>query len=386
MSDRRVVIIGAGVAGLSCAVQLAELGETHVTVLEQDHVAAASSSLSVGMFTRNYIDPLDIGLRVWSHQFIERLERDHQLPVKRIGYLRLARNDKAMEVLTEASARQQSLGVTDTSVLGADQIAHRFPHLSMDDRVGGVFVAGDGYLDGAVLSNVYLGLAVAAGVKYQGRSEVRGIDTAGSGFVVHTSRGAVEADVVVNAAGSWANRVANMVGDDLGILPQRHQAAVLRLAQPLGYVMPNVMDYVPGVDEAGAYIRYESDLQLVAGVHTNEVEDGANDDPNHFDEHGDQAFIEQLADGLDGLLLGAGDFGIETTWAGLYPMSPDGQMLLGPTHIEGVYACAGLGGIGIHVSPAAGRLVAESIVHGDFRLTSGAERLRANRATFVDQP
>jgi sarcosine oxidase subunit beta len=385
MSDRRVVIIGAGVGGLSCAVQLAELGEADITVLEQSHVAAASSSLSVGMFTRNYIDPLDIGLRLWSHQFIARLERDHQLPVKRIGYLRIARSTKAMEVLTAASQTQRSLGVTDTSVLDADQIAHRFPHLSMDDRVGGVFVADDGYLDGTVLSNVYLQLAVDAGVRYQGRSEVTGIDTAGSGFVVHTARGDVEADVVVNAAGSWANRVAKMVGDDLGILPQRHQAAVLRLSQPLGYVMPNVMDYVPGVDEAGAYLRHESDFQLVAGVHTNEVERGANDDPDHFDERGDQAFIEQLADGLDRLLLGAGDVGIETTWAGLYPMSPDGQMLLGPTRVEGMYACAGLGGIGIHVSPAAGRLVAESIVHGDFSLVPGAERLLANRAIFVDQ-
>ena len=63
----------------------------------------------------------------------------------------------------------------------------------------------------------------------------------GSGRTAATS----SATSSVNAAGGWAGRVGDLLGAPVTILPQRHQALIAHLPEPLGYVMPSVMDYVP---------------------------------------------------------------------------------------------------------------------------------------------
>lgn len=377
--DQRVVVIGAGVAGLSVAAHLTELGCTEVVVLDSVHVGAGSSSLSVGMFTRSYSEQLDIELRAWSHDYLAHLERTEGLPLRRIGFLRLARDEAALARLSEGVRLQRSLGVDDSRILRPDQIRALFPDLLVDDLAGAMFLEEDGYLDGAVLCGVYQQLATRRGARVVGRSQVQSVERTSAGFVVRTGRGSYDADCVVNAAGPWANQVADLLDAPLGLIPQRHDAAVLRCARPPENIVPNVMDYVPGSAADGVYFRHEGERQLVAGIHSNDVHAGGADEPGQ-ELRPASDFVDELAELLSVRLGYVDDVSVEATWSGLYPMSPDGLPLLGPTAQPGVYACAGLGGVGINLSPVAGRLVAESIVLGEFRAVSGSDRLRASRA------
>lgn len=379
MSDQRVVVIGAGVAGLSCAHQLAAMGCTNVVVLDQSHVAAGSSSLSVGMFTRSYFDPLSIEMRMWSHDYFSFLERTEGLRLRRNGFLRLAHTDEALATLSAGVELQHRMGVRDSQLLDPDQMRGRFQDLLVDDLRGAMYVADDGYLDGAVLCGTYQQLAQRDGVRILSQAKVNAIDVRASSFSVQTGRGHFEADVVVNAAGAWANRIAEMLNAPLGIVPQRHQAVVLRGAHPLPYVMPNVMDYVPGDAREGVYFRHESDAQLVAGIHSNDVHEGELEDPDSFARGGDDGFLETLGHLLARRLANVDDLAVESAWSGLYPMSGDGLPILGEMTSDGVYACAGLGGVGINLSPVAGRLVAEAIVLGSPRSLSDPSRVLASR-------
>ena len=84
-----VVVVGAGALGLCTAWHLTDRGVTDVTVIERDHVAGASSGLSVGIIETQYLDPLAIEIRVESMRFFTGLERSGALAITRNGYLRL---------------------------------------------------------------------------------------------------------------------------------------------------------------------------------------------------------------------------------------------------------------------------------------------------------
>jgi sarcosine oxidase, subunit beta len=144
-----VAIIGGGAVGLSVAWHIVERGITDVVVLEAgDAVASGSSSRSAGFIESQYVDALDIELRARSMHVFRRLQRDHELEIKKIGYLRLAPDDATLERF-EASARlQHELGIDDAELLDAERVCQLVPWLRPDGLVGGLWGPRDGRIDG----------------------------------------------------------------------------------------------------------------------------------------------------------------------------------------------------------------------------------------------
>ena len=71
--------------------------------------------------------------------------------------------------------------------------------------------------------------------------------------------------------------------------------AIGRFARPLDYVVPMVMDYMPGSGEEGLYFRHEGHDQLVAGLHTNDLLDVPNENPDDYVRTADESFVEDVA-------------------------------------------------------------------------------------------
>ena len=69
------------------------------------------------------------------------------------------------------------------------------------------------------------------------------------------------------ASGAWAGRVADLFGQPLPVLPERHEAVTIRLPEPLAYVMPMVMDLVYGGGGTGLNFRHDRPGQLVTEIH-----------------------------------------------------------------------------------------------------------------------
>jgi len=80
-----VCVVGAGAVGLASALALARRGASAVRVIEAHHPASGSSGLSVGIVETQYLDPLDIELRVVSMRIFDRLEHEHGLRIVRNG-------------------------------------------------------------------------------------------------------------------------------------------------------------------------------------------------------------------------------------------------------------------------------------------------------------
>ena len=114
MAGLSVAVIGGGAVGLSAAWHLVENGVTDVTVLEAgDDVAAGSSSRSAGFIETQYVDRLDIELRARSMHTFRRLQRDHGLEIKEIGYLRLAPDEETLAAFEDSARIQREFGRLD---------------------------------------------------------------------------------------------------------------------------------------------------------------------------------------------------------------------------------------------------------------------------------
>ena len=358
----KVVVVGAGALGLCTAFQLTELGVTDVTVLERGQVAGASSGLSVGIVETQYLDPLAIEIRVRSMEFFARLEAEHGLRITRNGYVRLARSDADLDAFARSVEVQREFGVLDARVLDRDELRSVVPDLECDDLAGGLFGPSDGYVDGHLYCTLLADLLRARGVRIRTGTEL--IDVAD-----------FECDVVVNAAGAWAARVGELLGAPAQIIPQRHQALVAHLPRELDYLMPSVMDYIPSSGELGLYFRHESRSSLIAGLHTEEpLHDVV--DPDDFGRSGEHEFMDEVALRLAHRLPSLSGARLAGMWAGLYPMSPHGEPVVGPyPQRQSVVACLGAGGSGLQSSPALGRAAAEWIVYGESRTIPLASRL-----------
>lgn len=252
--------------------------------------------------------------------------------------------------------------------------------MEVSDLAGGLFGPSDGYVDGHVYCTVLAEWLVQRGVAVLAGTAAESHERTASGHRLTTSKGTFESDYVVNAAGGWAGRVGELLGTPVPILPQRHQALVADLGRELHYVMPSVMDYIPASGSLGLYFRHEGPRRLVAGLHT---EDILRDvvDPDDGGRHDAQEFTEQVAERFAHRLPGLGDAGLGDVWAGIYPMSPDGQPIVGPEPAcETIVTVAGAGGSGVQSSPALGAVAADWILHGEPRTLPAAAALRPGRA------
>jgi sarcosine oxidase subunit beta len=390
MSAPAIVVVGAGASGLSTALSLAERGAENVTVIDRGHVAAGSSALSAGVFTRQYTEPLDIELRQECYLRFCDLERQNGLKLRRNGFIRLAHDAATMASFVTAAECQRELGVTDSRAVDADELSRLIPDMRCADLEGALYGPSDGYLDGQQLCMVYAERAAALGVRVLAYHELLGRERGQRGaHRLITSRDPLECDVVVNAAGAWAWHVGGILEAPVEVAAERHQACVMGLARELPYLLPTVMDYSPGSGRLGLYLRPEGEAQhqVIVGLHTNERLAEPESDPDAFHTGVDAAFVDEIVPLLLERMPGFADAGLQSGWAGLYPNAADDQFIIGPCPgADGVFAACGVNGIGVYMSPVVGRLAAEWILDGSPRGPAGVERFDARRSQATAPP
>ncbi|MHB8629452.1 MAG: NAD(P)/FAD-dependent oxidoreductase [Aggregatilineales bacterium] len=379
VSPPSVVVVGAGAVGLSAALNLLELGVTNVVVIDAADVGGGSSSLSVGVIETQYLDPLDIDMRVWSMRFFNVLERDHGLQIVRNGYLRLARTDDQIHAFADSASYQRDLGVVDAQVVDADGLLRVVPDLEVNDLVGGLYGPSDGYIDGHAYCQLLAKLVRELGGRVVVNARLTGVRAARTGtYHLTTTMGEFTCEFIVNAAGAWAHRVGQLLELDTPVLPQRHHVVMIKLPRTLSYMMPEVMDYVPGSGLWGLYFRHETFDLLLGGLQTEEPLEPSVD-PDSYDRSIDFAYLGDLSERLHHRLPRLSGATVGRGWTGLYPTSPDGLPQVGPTDRSKIIAACGVGGVGIQLSPIVGRLVAEWIVLGRVRTVEDAVRLTPRR-------
>lgn len=372
MSKPTIAVIGAGVAGLSAALKAAELG-AEVTVIERAHPAAGSSGLSAGIFNINSTEPLQVEVRVQTRNRLDTFERENGLHLARIGYLRLARDERHVDLFKEVIAIQEELGAEPSELVDPQRIEEIVPHLRTDDVVAGIYNPLDGHMDGPLLCSVLAEQAEAQGATVLHRTSVVGHEVlAGGNRRLLTTAEPVEVNIVINAAGPWAMEVGEILGAPLPLVNQLHEVIKVKLPAAVDYTVPMIQEYIPGEEEA-CYFRQDGPDSLIAGMHTYAALHKLDTaDPDSYQKSVTWETWEAVAQHVNNRLRVDG-LGFETGWTGLYPISADGEYVIGPYEADStVIACGGFGGQGLTAGVSVGPLAAEWAILGEPRSLPGA--------------
>ncbi|MGE0744269.1 MAG: NAD(P)/FAD-dependent oxidoreductase [Rhodospirillales bacterium] len=362
-----VVIAGGAIMGASVAYFLASdpAFDGRIVVVERDpSFGRAATTRSWGGIRQQFSTPENVAMSLYGAAFLRAVPALLSTPdapadaaLVEPGYLFLASAD-GLAVLDENHRLQAAAGA---QVLRLDRagLATRFPWLSLDGIAGGALgVAGEGWFDPHAVLAALRRKGRALGVAYR-TDAVVGVERAGGRVtgVQLAGGGAIACPTLVNAAGPWAGALAAMAGCDLPVGPRKRSTFVFDCRTPPG---PTPLT----IDPTGVAFRPEGAHYLAI------VSPPADADPDTEDLEPDHAlFDETIWPALAARVPAFAAIKVVGAWAGLYDYNVvDQNAIIGPhPGLEGFLLCNGFSGHGVQQAPAAGRAVAELIVHGRFR-------------------
>jgi glycine/D-amino acid oxidase-like deaminating enzyme len=364
-----VLIAGGAVMGSSVAMFLKRLAPAcTVAVVEPDDVYEFASTLRAsGGARRLFSCPENIAMSNFSLGFISAVP---DVGWKKGGYLFIV-PPEGVDALRANYETQRQHGVR-VELLDRPGLQARFPSMQTADLAAGAHSLDDGWCDPHSLLQWLRRQARSLGVEYL-RDKVVGFEHHNACVrKAHLESGAViAADYFVNAAGAWSKQVCAMIGMPLPVEPLRRFEHY--------FETPNSIEPLPYVKDL-ARLAFRPEGGGYSGGLVN------SDEPRGFNFDVDHHYFENVVwPALAHRFPAFEACRCRRTWSGLYEQSElDGNPVIGnwPGHADNFFVVSGFSGHGMMHAPAAGRAIAELIVHQRFETIDlsrlGYARVAAN--------
>ena len=356
----RAVIIGGGVVGCSIAYHLGKLGWTDVVLLERKQLTCGTTWHAAGLIAQLRATQNMTRLAKYSQELYFGLEEETGVATgfKRNGSITVALTDERMEELRRSAAMARAFGVEIDEISPSD-IRSRYPGLTVDDAVGGVWLPKDGQADPVNITQ-----ALAKGARNYGAKIIQGVkvtdihQTDGRVTGVMTDQGPIEADYVVNAGGMWAREIGAMAGVAVPLHACEHFYIVTEGIDGLTSNLP-----VLRVPDECAYYKEDAGKILLGAFEPNSKPwgmDGIPEDfefdslPEDFDHF--EPILERAVERFPVLA----EAGIQTFFNGPESFTPDDRYILGEApELQNFFVAAGFNSVGIQSGGGAGMVLAE---------------------------
>ena len=376
-STARVVIIGGGAVGASALYHLAKAGWTDCTLLEKNELTAGSTWHAAGNVPTFSSSWSIMNMQRYSTELYRDLGNEVGYPINYhvTGSIRLAHTKERMREFKRACGMGRYQGM-DIEIIDCDEIKRKYPFIETHDLAGALFDPCDGDIDPAQLTQ-----ALAKGARDLGAAVVRfapvvGISRNGSGWRVHTPKGDIDCEIVVNAAGYYAQRVGELFkpfgGRTVPMATMSHQYLITDEIPELAEWSREAERKLPLLRDVDTsyYLRQEKFGLNLGPYERNCRAHWADSDDPFPEDFSFQLFADDL-DRLDWYVEDAmarvpllGKAGISKVINGPIPYAPDGNPLIGP--MPGVpnafEACVFT--FGIAQAGGAGKVLAEWVVKG----------------------
>jgi len=339
-----VAIVGAGIAGASLAAAIG--ARVRVLLLEAEaHPGYHATGRSAAFWSETYGGPAIQPLTTASGPALAPY-------LQPLGSLHIGRAADAPAIdafLAEFAGSGVSLDRVDPAAL--------VPGLRPDWTLG-VLEPSCAYIDVARLHADALAAARRSGTTLVTDAGLQAATRTNGRWHIDTPAGRFEADILVDAAGAWADAIATRAGArPLGIRAYRRTVAQLRTDPCAPAGLPMVADI------AGRfYFKPEAGGRLWLSPHDETLTDPCDAAPEELD-------VALAIDRFEGAVDWRVE-AVERRWAGLRSFAPDRRPVYGfAPDTPGFFWCAGQGGFGIQTAPAAAALAAalllgEGVPHG----------------------
>jgi len=219
MEEVEVLIIGAGIVGLSIAERLSKKYDFMIVTEKEDSFGRHTSSRNSEVIHSGLYYPKDslkATLCVRGNDMLYDFLENNEIAHKRCGKLVIAAKEEELPILKELFGKGTKNGVKGLEIISAEKAKEMEP---LFNSVGALWVPSTGIMDTHSVMKKLEFMTEENGAMISYNTEVVGIEKVGDGYVVTFSDGfKVKSPIVINSAGLWADKVAEMVGLD----PEEH--------------------------------------------------------------------------------------------------------------------------------------------------------------------
>ncbi|NRP13496.1 MULTISPECIES: FAD-dependent oxidoreductase [unclassified Aliiroseovarius] len=373
----RVVIIGGGVVGASTLYHLGLKGWTDCVLLEKNELTAGSTWHAAGNVPTFSTSWAIMNMQRYSTELYARLgeEVDYPMNYHQTGSIRLAHTKERMQEFERACSMGRYQGI-EMEIWTPEQAKERYPFLEIHDLAGVLWDPSDGDIDPAQVTQ-----ALAKGARDMGQKILRFTPATGvtqkedKTWIVHTEKGDIDCDYVVNAAGYYAQRVGEMFkpygGRTVPMMVMEHQYLLTEQIPEIeahtkqtGKKLPLIRDV-----DVSYYLRQEKHGYNLGPYEPNCKAHWLGEDkmPEDFSFQLWQQDLDRIEDIVVDAMARVPlmeSSGVSSVINGPIPYAPDGLPLMGPMPgVENAFeACVFT--FGIAQGGGAGKVMAEWIVDG----------------------
>ena len=358
-----VIVIGSGSIGVPAALSLSAAGFRVLVLDGSASVGQGSNKRAIGGVRATHSDLAKIRLCLRSIDIFKNWQDNYGDDIEWVegGYCFVAYSQEVKKSLKDLLVKQKSMGL-NIDWVDSKTLLDAVPGLNPTGLLGGTLSPEDGNCSPLLALHAFYSRASSLGAAFHYDEPVIGLDIQ-SGKIrgVLTSKGSYSAETVINAAGAWAHQVGALAGLDIQVRPDSHEAGITEAVAP--FMKPMVVDTRPGPGSSNFYFYQHKTGQVIFCITPS---------PNiwGFDVAETSVFLPQVSKRMIEVMPKLQNIRVRRTWRGLYPMTPDGNPLIGKSReIAGFINAVGMCGQGFMLGPGVGelltRLVADQLTAED---------------------
>jgi sarcosine oxidase subunit beta len=354
------IIIGAGSVGLPTAYFMTFEGWKVLVVDSEAAPGQGQNKQAIGGVRATHSDPAKITLCLESLEIFSNWEKKHGTDIGWVpgGYCFPVFRATEEKILKGILPVQKSYGL-DIDWHDAPYIKKLIPGINEKGLRGGTHSPGDGQVSPLKAAAAFWKESRDRGCEYRFNEPVTDLIVRGGKIKgIKTAKGTYHSDVVVNAAGAYAREIGLMAGIEIPVVPDSHEAGI---SAPMErFFDPLIVDIRPGPEgrtknfyfgqnDRGQVIFCYTPITPILGTNMSCTSE----------------FMPVIARRLIDLIPRLRNMLIRRVWRGLYPMTPDGIIILDRVReIEGFYLEVGMCGQGFMLGPGVGLAMSNLIIHG----------------------
>ena len=353
MTSADVLVIGGGLHGSSAALHLARRGLKPL-VLEKDHVGRHASGVNAGGVRRLGRDLAEIPLSVASMELWHRIRDlvDDDCGFESHGQVKVAENEGELEQLRTRVAKVRALGFDHEELVDQAELRSLVPAIA-DHCIGALVCRADGAALPYRTVLAFKRKAESLGARFVEEAPAGRIERLGRIWRVEAGGTRYEAPVLVNAAGAWADRVAQQLGDKVPVEPI---APMLMITAPMA---PFLKPVIGATGRTLSFKQFPNGTVLIGGGHRGRL------DRDHNRTELDFSKLAVSARTVWDLFPVMRQAEIVRCWAGIEARMPDDIPVIGPSAAsEDAYHAFGFSAHGFQLGPIVGAIIAELVTGG----------------------
>ena len=365
--NAKVVVIGGGVAGCSCAYHLAKFGWKDVVLIERDQLTSGTTWHAAGLVSQLGPSAAVTKIRKYSLDLYKKLEKeiDFSSGLKLNGALSIATTQGRWQELLRQATTAQLYGV-NVEVLNIKDIKKIYPVINENGIKGGIFMPGDGQADPVGVTNLLAKAARKEGVEiFQNTPAQKVLTKNGKICGVKVNDKIIECEYVVLATGMWSRQIGEDMNISIPLYPAEHFYVITEPMHDLPKDIPVLRDF-----DDSLYLKEDAGKMLIgifegksipAFNKTNRVPEDFSfgEFPENFEHF--EPYLEAALKRVP-ILEKAG---IRKFFAGPESFTPDTNTLLGEVpEVRNLFVCCGLNSIGIGSGGGVGKVTAEWMMTG----------------------